>query len=127
MGVDSETQDRHYPKDGKPNIIDAFDARGRGAVNTAPKVGQIYGEIIGLLEERLRVKTFPGSVTTSNTRERLLSSYECEYLGGHFVKVIHLQVGPGHLVNASLRSKVIFIRSFHRKDQQRKYQTISLQ
>lgn len=40
------------------------------------------------------------------------------------MKVIQLQVGPGHLVNVSLRSKEIFIRSFHRKDPQSEYQTI---
>lgn len=39
MGVDSETQGRHYSKDANPTIIYAFDARGTGDVNTATKVG----------------------------------------------------------------------------------------
>lgn len=52
-GVDRETQGRHYSKDANPKSIDAFDARGRGDMNTATKVRRIYGEIIGLLKECL--------------------------------------------------------------------------
>lgn len=91
-GVDPETQGRHYSKDEKPKIIDTFDVRGRGDVNTATKVGRMYGEIIGLLEECLRVKTFSGRVTTSPPSDESRVTLEKE---------------PSHPMNVNIKEAIL--------------------